>query len=49
MKNLFLLFLKDQSSLLPDVDLYSLYKIYRDKTFAAYVDGNRQVIIIGNI
>ena len=41
-KNVFLAFLKEQSSLLLDVDLYSLYKTYKDKSFAAYVDGNNK-------
>ena len=42
MKNLFLLFLKEQSSLLSDVDLYLLYKTYRDKAFESLVDGNNK-------
>ena len=41
-KNVFLAFLKEESSLLSVVDLYSLYKTYRDKSFAAYVDGNNK-------
>ena len=41
-KNLFLAFLKEEASLLSDVDLYSLYKTYRDKSFAAYVDENNR-------
>ena len=41
-KNVFLAFLKEEASLLSDVDLYSLYKTYRDKLFAAYVDGNNK-------
>ena len=41
-KNVFLAFLKEQSSLLLDVDLYSLYKTYKDKSFIAYVDGNNK-------
>ena len=39
-RNLFLLFLKEEVSLLSDIDVYSLYKTYKDKEFAAYVDGN---------
>lgn len=42
MKNLFLLFLKEQVPLLPDRDLYTLYKSYRNKEFAAYVDENNK-------
>ena len=42
MKNVFLAFLKEQTPLLPNVDLYALYKTYRDKTFTAYVDGNNK-------
>lgn len=42
MKNLFLLFLKDQAPLMSDVDLYAMYRTYRDKSFIAYVDGNNQ-------
>ena len=41
-KNVFLAFLQEQSSLLSDVDLYSLYKTYKDKSFIAYVDGNNK-------
>ena len=41
-KNVFLAFLKEESSLLLDVDLYSLYKTYKDKSFIAYVDGNNK-------
>ena len=40
--NLFFLFLKEQAPLLPDKDLYLLYKTYRDKSFNAYVDGNNK-------
>ena len=39
-RNLFLLFLKEQSSLLSDVDLYSLYRTYKDKAFSSLIDGN---------
>ena len=39
-RNLFLDFLKEESSLLSDKDLYLLYKTYRNEEFAAYVDGN---------
>ena len=35
-------FIKEQSSLLTDVDLYNLYKTYKDKSFIAYVDGNNK-------
>lgn len=42
MKNLFLFFLKDQIPLMSDIDVYSLYRTYRDKSFAAYVDGNNK-------
>ena len=41
-KNVFLAFLQEQSSLLSDIDVYSLYRAYRDKSFAAYVDGNNK-------
>ena len=41
-KNVFLAFLREESSLLSDVDLYSLYKTYREKLFAAYVDENNK-------
>ena len=41
-KNVFLAFLKEQTPLLPNVDLYALYKTYRDKTFTAYVDGDNE-------
>ena len=41
-KNVFLTFLQEQSSLLADVDLYNLYKTYKDKSFIAYVDGNNR-------
>ena len=39
-RNLFLDFLKEESSLLSDKDLYLLYKTYKNKEFAAYVDEN---------
>ena len=39
-RNLFLLFLKEEAPLLPDVDLYSLYKTYKDKAFSSLIDGN---------
>ena len=41
-KNVFLAFLKEQTPLLPNVDLYALYKTYRDKAFTAYVDGDNE-------
>ena len=41
-KNVFLAFLKEEASLLSDVDLYSLYRTYKDKSFIAYVDGNNK-------
>ena len=41
-KNVFLAFLKEEASLLPDKDLYLLYKTYRDKSFIAYVDENNK-------
>ena len=41
-KNVFLAFLKEQTPLLPNVDLYALYKTYRDKAFTAYVDENNK-------
>ena len=41
-KNVFLDFLKEEASLLSDRDLYTLYKTYRNKEFAAYVDGNNE-------
>ena len=41
-RNLFLLFLKEEVSLLSDIDVYSLYKTYKDKEFAAYVDENNK-------
>ena len=41
-RNLFLLFLKEEVSLLSNVDLYALYKTYRDKAFTAYVDGDNE-------
>ena len=41
-KNVFLAFLQEQSSLLSDIDVYSLYKTYKDKSFIAYVDGNNK-------
>ena len=40
MKNLFLLFLKEEVCLLSDVDLYSLYRTYKDKAFVSLIDGN---------
>lgn len=42
MKNLFLLFLKEEVPLMSNSDLYSLYRTYRDKSFAAYVDANNK-------
>ena len=42
MKNLFLMFLKEESSLLSDMDLFNLYKTYKDKEFAAYVDEDNE-------
>ena len=41
-KNLFLMFLKEEVSLLSDIDVYSLYGTYRDKSFTAYVDGDNR-------
>lgn len=41
-RNLFLLFLEEEVPLLSDSDLYSLYKTYKDKEFAAYVDENNK-------
>ena len=41
-KNVFLVFLQEQAPLLPDKDLYLLYKTYKDKSFIAYVDGNNK-------
>ena len=41
-RNLFLMFLKEEVSLLSNVDLYALYKTYRDKAFTAYVDGDNE-------
>lgn len=41
-RNLFLLFLKEESSLLSDVDVYTLYKTYRDKAFESLIDGNNR-------
>lgn len=41
-KNVFLAFLKEEVTLLPDRDLYTLYKTYRDKEFVAYVDENNK-------
>ena len=41
-RNLFLMFLKEEVSLLSNIDVYSLYKTYKDKEFAAYVDGNNK-------
>lgn len=40
MKNLFLLFLKDQMPLMSDLDLYTMYKNYRDKAFVSLMDGD---------
>ena len=39
-RNLFLAFLQEQSPLLPDKDLYSLYRTYKDKAFSSLIDGN---------
>ena len=41
-KNLFLMFLQEEASLLADIDVYTMYKTYKDKEFAAYVDGNNK-------
>lgn len=41
-RNLFLLFLEEEVPLLSDIDVYSLYRTYRDKAFTAYVDGNNE-------
>ncbi len=41
-KNIFLAFLKEEAPLLSDVDLYLLYKTYKDKSFIAYVDGDNR-------
>ena len=41
-KNVFLAFLKEQVPLMADNDVYTLYKTYREKLFAAYVDGNNR-------
>lgn len=41
-KNVFLTFLQEEASLLADIDLYNLYKTYKDKSFIAYVDGNNK-------
>lgn len=40
--NHFLAFLQEEASLLSDVDLYSLYRTYKDKSFIAYVDANNE-------
>ena len=42
MKNLFLMFLKEEVPLMSDIDVYSLYKTYKDKAFIAYVDENNK-------
>ena len=41
-KNVFLAFLQEEASLLADIDLYLLYKTYKDKSFIAYVDENNK-------
>ena len=42
MKNLFLAFLKEELPLLSDIDVYNLYKTYRDKAFESLVDGDNE-------
>lgn len=39
-KNVFLAFLQEQASLLPDKDLYLLYKTYKDKSFKSIMNGD---------
>ena len=39
-KNVFLNFLKEQVPLMADNDVYTLYRTYKNKEFAAYVDEN---------
>ena len=41
-KNVFSAFLQEQAPLLSNIDVYSLYKTYRNKEFVAYVDGNNE-------
>ena len=41
-KNLFLAFLKEEVPLMSDIDIYTLYKTYRDKAFESLVDGNNK-------
>ena len=40
MNNLFLYFLKEEAALLPDKDLYLLYKTYKDKSFKSIMNGD---------
>ena len=40
MNNLFLYFLKEEAALLSDVDLYNLYKTYKNKAFSSLIDGD---------
>ena len=40
MNNLFLYFLREEASLLSDVDLYNLYKTYKNKAFESLIDGD---------
>lgn len=42
MKNVFFAFLKEEVPLLSDVDLYLLYKTYKDKAFESLIDGNNE-------
>ena len=39
-KNVFLAFLQEQAPLLPDKDLYLLYKTYKDKSFKSIMKGD---------
>ena len=41
-RNLFLLFLKEEVPLMSDIDVYTLYKTYRDKAFVSLIDGNNK-------
>ena len=41
-KNIFLALLQEQTPLMSDIDVYSLYRTYRDKAFESLVDGNNK-------
>ena len=41
-KNVFLALLQEQAPLMSDIDVYSLYRTYRDKAFESLVDGNNR-------